>query len=74
MPSMTGKAALKMLKGLGWEVDHIKGSHHYIRHPDYPELGQGCVPIHGNEDLSRKVFFILRKLIRDTEAKIQSDE
>jgi predicted RNA binding protein YcfA (HicA-like mRNA interferase family) len=46
---VSGKRMLQVLKKLGWALDHVRGSHHY--------LGKGgrspliCVPVHGNKTL-----------------------
>jgi predicted RNA binding protein YcfA (HicA-like mRNA interferase family) len=33
-PSVTGKELIAVLKGLGFVVVRIKGSHHFLRHED----------------------------------------
>lgn len=46
---MGGRDAVRALERAGFRVVHVRGSHHYLRHPDRP--GLVVVPIHGNRDL-----------------------
>jgi predicted RNA binding protein YcfA (HicA-like mRNA interferase family) len=46
---MTGREVLKALERAGFIVVRVKGSHHFMRHPD--TLKGVPVPIHGNRDL-----------------------
>ena len=34
MKRVSGKEMCKVLEGLGWVLDRIRGSHHIYRHPD----------------------------------------
>ena len=59
--SYTGKELLKILLKLGFEEVRVKGSHHFLRHPD----GRSTViPIHSNEDIG---IGLLMKILKDTE-------
>lgn len=61
LPSLTGKKLIGALRHLGFEVTRIKGSHHYLRHPD----GRATVvPVHAGEIIGRG---LLAKILRDTE-------
>jgi predicted RNA binding protein YcfA (HicA-like mRNA interferase family) len=41
---------LQFLKSHGWVVMRVRGSHHWVEHPERP--GQGFpVPVHGNRSL-----------------------
>ncbi len=40
---MTFRKLLKILQEDGWEVQHIRGSHHYLKHPEKP--GKLTVPL-----------------------------
>jgi predicted RNA binding protein YcfA (HicA-like mRNA interferase family) len=51
LPGVKPKNALRALKRAGFYVDHVKGSHHYLLHPDKPGAIV-CVPLH-NKDLKR---------------------
>ena len=60
-PGISGRKLIAGLKRLGFEVIRIKGSHHYLRHPD----GRATVvPVHASEDIGRG---LLSKILRDTE-------
>ena len=46
LPRLSGKEVIAALCKLGFEVVRVKGSHHFIRHPD----GRGTVvPVHSGE-------------------------
>ena len=61
LPSITGRKLIAALKRLGFGVVRVKGSHHYVRHPD----GRATVvPVHAGEDIGRGLLF---KILRDTE-------
>jgi predicted RNA binding protein YcfA (HicA-like mRNA interferase family) len=52
---------LKMLAKFGFEVIRIKGSHHFVRHPD----GRSAVvPVHGKESIGVGLF---HKILKDCE-------
>ncbi len=60
-PALTGRQIIKALIRLGFEVIRIKGSHHFLRHPD----GRcTVVPIHAKEVIGRG---LLAQIIRDCE-------
>jgi predicted RNA binding protein YcfA (HicA-like mRNA interferase family) len=61
LPSLTGKEVLAALRRAGFEVIRIRGSHHYLRHPD----GQATVvPIHSGETLGSG---LMSQILRDCE-------
>jgi predicted RNA binding protein YcfA (HicA-like mRNA interferase family) len=63
-PSLNGRKMIKSLQRLGFEVIRIKGSHHFVRHPD----GRSTViPVHGNETIGTGLF---HKIIKDCELTI----
>jgi predicted RNA binding protein YcfA (HicA-like mRNA interferase family) len=46
LPRLTGKEVISALRKLGFDLVRIKGSHHFIRHPD----GRATVvPVHQGE-------------------------
>ena len=45
LPACTGLDVLRALERSGFYVNHVKGSHHSLRHPDKPEL-RVVVPVH----------------------------
>jgi predicted RNA binding protein YcfA (HicA-like mRNA interferase family) len=58
-PSVTGKALIAALKNAGFQVVRIKGSHHFLRHPD----GRATVvPVHAGEAIGPG---LLAKILRD---------
>lgn len=48
-PRVTAAEALRALQRDGWYVDHRRGSHVYLRHPDRP--GLVTVPVHAGRTL-----------------------
>ncbi len=61
LPVLTGQRLIKALKKLGFEVLRIKGSHHFLKHPD----GRcTTVPTHTGEVIGRG---LLAQIMRDCE-------
>lgn len=54
LPALRPVKVLKALQRAGFYVHHIKGSHHFLKHPDRPDL-RVTVPVH-NDDLKRKTL------------------
>lgn len=49
-PSWTGTEMIRLLRRFGFVVVRIKGSHHFVRHPD----GRATVvPVHKGETLGK---------------------
>ncbi len=66
LPGLTGKKLVAALKRFGFEVIRVRGSHHYIQHPD----GRATVvPVHSGETIGRG---LLAKILRDTELDAKS--
>ena len=60
-PSLNGVQLIKALRRLGFEIIRIKGSHHFLRHPD----GRcTVVPVHRGESIGRG---LLAQILRDCE-------
>jgi len=59
VPSLTGKKPLSILKGVGFELLRVKGSHHFLRHPDGRST---VVPVHSGETIGPG---LLAKTLRD---------
>lgn len=58
-PAVTGTQLIKALRKLGFDVVRIKGSHHFVRHPD----GRcTVVPVHRGETIGRG---LLAQILRD---------
>lgn len=59
IPAITGKKMIQALQKAGFVVGRIKGSHHFLIHPN------GCrtvVPVHGKETIGKGLFF---QILRD---------
>ena len=61
LPSITGKQLIGRLKRLGFREVRIRGSHHYLRHPDGRTT---VVPAHAGEAIGPG---LLSKILRDAE-------
>jgi predicted RNA binding protein YcfA (HicA-like mRNA interferase family) len=61
LPAVTGKALIAALAKAGFEVIRIKGSHHYLRHPDGRST---VVPVHAGETLGSG---LMAKILKDCE-------
>ena len=63
---VTGRQTLKALQSAGFAVVRMKGSHHFLRHPD----GRATVvPIHAGETLGPG---LLNQILKD--AEIERDD
>lgn len=60
-PSLTGKDLLLALKKAGFSVVRVRGSHHFVRHPDGRST---VVPIHAGESVGSG---LISKILRDCE-------
>lgn len=61
LPSVTGNRLIKALKKIGFVVIRIKGSHHFLQHPD----GRcTVVPSHSGETIGRG---LMAQIMRDCE-------
>lgn len=60
LPAVTGKELVAVLQRLGFEVLRIKGSHHFMRHPDGRTT---VVPVHAGEEIGPG---LMSKILRDT--------
>lgn len=59
VPSLTGKELLSVLKKAGFVVLRVKGSHHFLHHPDGRST---VVPVHAGETIGPGLF---AKILRD---------
>lgn len=60
LPAITGQQVIAALKKLDFEVVRVRGSHHFLRHPDGRTT---VVPVHPGEDIGRG---LLSKILRST--------
>jgi predicted RNA binding protein YcfA (HicA-like mRNA interferase family) len=60
-PAVTGNRLLRALRAFGFEVIRVKGSHHFLQHPD----GRcTVVPVHRGEHIGQG---LLAQILRDCE-------
>ena len=65
-PAVTGQQAIRALRRMGFAVLRIKGSHHFLQHPD----GRcTVVPVHRGETIGRG---LLMQILKDCE--LERDE
>ncbi|MGN6583097.1 MAG: type II toxin-antitoxin system HicA family toxin [Rhizobiaceae bacterium] len=50
LPVVKGKAVLRALRNAGFELRHVRGSHHVLTHPGPPRR-MVSVPVHRNRTL-----------------------
>lgn len=67
MKSLSGKELARLLETKGWQLKHVKGSHHVYTKPGNP--ARISVPIHANQALKIGLLRHLLKL-----AEIKEDE
>lgn len=48
LPRLTGREVVATLRDFGFEVARVRGSHHFLRHPDGRAT---CVPVHAGETI-----------------------
>ena len=61
LPALTGKTLIAVLVKAGFEVIRVRGSHHYVRHPD----GRSTViPVHAGETIGPG---LMAKILKDCE-------
>jgi predicted RNA binding protein YcfA (HicA-like mRNA interferase family) len=53
IPAVSGKKMIKVLKKVDFSVIRIKGSHHFLAHPDGRKT---VIPVHGNETIGKGLF------------------
>jgi predicted RNA binding protein YcfA (HicA-like mRNA interferase family) len=65
---VTGQDLVRALKGLGFAVVRVKGSHHFLRHSD----GRATVvPVHANEIIGPG---LMQKILRDCRISVEDLE
>ncbi len=64
IPAVTGKKMISALKKAGFSVARIKGSHHFLIHPDGRRT---VIPVHGKETIGRGLF---AQILRDCELSL----
>jgi predicted RNA binding protein YcfA (HicA-like mRNA interferase family) len=64
IPALTGKQIIKALQKADFVVLRIKGSHHFLSHPDGRKT---VVPIHSGETIGKGLF---AQILRDCDLTI----
>ena len=59
LPRLTGKRVVSTLRHAGFTVLRVKGSHHFLHHPDGRNT---VVPVHSGEEIGPG---LLTKILRD---------
>jgi predicted RNA binding protein YcfA (HicA-like mRNA interferase family) len=59
LPSLTGAEVVRALERAGFGIARIRGSHHFLRHPDGRST---VVPIHAGESIGPG---LMSKILRD---------
>jgi predicted RNA binding protein YcfA (HicA-like mRNA interferase family) len=65
LPRLRGGEVIAALRRAGFDVLRIKGSHHYLRHPDRRAT---VVPVHTGETIGPG---LLSKILKDVEMEIE---
>jgi predicted RNA binding protein YcfA (HicA-like mRNA interferase family) len=61
LPRLRGREVIAALRRAGFEVKRIRGSHHFLQHPDGRRT---VVPLHAGEIIGPG---LLNKILKDTE-------
>lgn len=59
LPRITGKQLIAALRRVGFEVTRVKGSHHFVQHPDRRAT---VVPVHAGDTIGPG---LLNKILSD---------
>jgi predicted RNA binding protein YcfA (HicA-like mRNA interferase family) len=65
LPRLRGKQIVRALQRPGFEVDRVRGSHVFLKHPDGRATS---VPVHSGETIGPGLF---RSILRDVEMSIE---
>ena len=66
LPRPTGKRLLAALKKLGFVEIRVRGSHHFVAHPDGR---RSVVPVHAGETIGPG---LLSQILTDTEISVET--
>ncbi len=67
LPRVTGQQVMKALTRLGFQLSHVRGSHHYLFHPQKRVMV--TVPVHSGHILPPKTLTSILK-----QAKVSREE
>jgi predicted RNA binding protein YcfA (HicA-like mRNA interferase family) len=65
LPRLRGREVIAALRRAGFQVLRIKGSHHFMQHPDGRRT---VVPVHAGETLGPG---LLSKILKDLEMEVE---
>jgi len=68
LPRLRGREVIAALRGAGFEVLRIRGSHHFLQHPDGRRT---VVPVHAGEIIGPG---LLKKILKDAEMQVEEFE
>jgi predicted RNA binding protein YcfA (HicA-like mRNA interferase family) len=68
LPRLRGREVLAALRRAGFVVLRVKGSHHFLQHPDGRRT---VVPIHSGEIIGPGLF---NKILKDVEVELEEFE
>lgn len=60
LPRITGAEVIRALRRAGWYIHYQRGSHVYLKHPDYPEK-RVTVAVHSGETIKPKTLQTILK-------------
>jgi len=66
LPRISGKEVIKALGRAGFEVQRVRGSHTFLKHPDGRVT---TVPVHSRETIGPG---LLRSILRDVEMDVEA--
>lgn len=65
LPRLRGREVIAALRQAGFALLHIKGSHHFLQHPDGRRT---VVPVHAGETIGPG---LLNKILKDAEMEAE---
>ena len=68
LPRLRGREVIAALRRAGFEVLRIRGSHHFLQHPDGRRT---VVPVHAGEVIGPG---LLKKILNDVEMEVEEFE
>lgn len=68
LPRLRGREVLAALRRAGFVVLRVKGSHHFLQHPDGRRT---VVPVHSGETIGPG---LLNKILKDMEVELEEFE
>lgn len=60
LPRITGNEVIRALRRNGWYIDHHRGSHVYLKHPERPGM-RITIPTHSGETIKPKTLQAILK-------------